>query len=195
VENLVYQAMTSFYAYDFPSEIIYRIWDMMVLAMGTGFKRERKRAIWYVLAPAYYIMEKKQIELSSALTPKELIKAFNNGFVLTYNPDLVISELKDTVTKIFVTKTKIGMPAEKQGLFGSMVGRLTGGGSEATDKAAEMEKLRNKFEDDIDEIFENTEKENVAISQLCSSGGKLDKDIWFGSFLQRFQTAALKNEV
>jgi len=87
VENLVYDSMTSFYAYDFCSEILFRIWDMLIFAMGTGHKSERKRALWYVLAPAYYVMQKKSTELVSAQTPQQLRLAYRNGFTITYNPD------------------------------------------------------------------------------------------------------------
>lgn len=66
IENLVYDSITSFYAYDFSSEMLYRVWDMMIFAMGTGSKQERKRALWYVLSPAYYVLQKKQVELESA---------------------------------------------------------------------------------------------------------------------------------
>lgn len=88
--------------------MLYRIWDMMIFAMGTGNKQERKRALWYVLSPAYYVLSKKQTELESAQTPEQLRKAFKNGFTITYDPDQIINDLKDIVTKMFVSKNKLG---------------------------------------------------------------------------------------
>ena len=91
VENLVYDGITSFYSYYFSSEVLYRIWDVMIFAMGTGFKNERKRAIWYLLTPAFYIMQARKIEIANALTAEEVIKAFRNGFAFTYSGDEAVN--------------------------------------------------------------------------------------------------------
>lgn len=107
VECLIYESMTSFYAYDFPSEVLFRVWDMLFFAMGTGTKSERKRAFWYILSPAYFVMKQKKTELLHSQTPKQLMDAYRNGFAATYNPDSVITELNEVVKTLFLTKNKI----------------------------------------------------------------------------------------
>jgi len=58
------------------------------------------------------------------------------------------------------------------------------------DEAAKMEAIRNKFEDEIDIIFENTQEENKEISKLID-GKNYDVHKWYDSFLSKFKKVAL----
>jgi hypothetical protein len=59
VENLIYDSITSFYATFFSSEVVLRLWDLIIFNMSNKDKADRRRAVWHILAPAYLILREK----------------------------------------------------------------------------------------------------------------------------------------
>jgi hypothetical protein len=55
------------------------------------------------MAPSYLIFREKQEEFLSCNSVKSIIDVYNSGSVVSYNPDWVISELRELVKDIFVT--------------------------------------------------------------------------------------------
>jgi hypothetical protein len=66
VEHLIYDSITSFYSHFFSSDVVLRLWDLIIFNMSTDNKVERKRALWHFLAPAYIILREKQEEILKA---------------------------------------------------------------------------------------------------------------------------------
>jgi hypothetical protein len=59
VEYLIYDHIGSFYSNIFQSEIVYRLWDIIIFNMSTKNKADRKRALWYIMSPAYLLFREK----------------------------------------------------------------------------------------------------------------------------------------
>jgi hypothetical protein len=56
LELLIYDALNSYYADYFPSELLMRIWDIMLFQFSGIDKSLRKIGTWYILAPAFVIL-------------------------------------------------------------------------------------------------------------------------------------------
>ena len=63
VEYLIYDQIGSMYSQVFQSEIVFRLWDIIIFNMSTKHKIDRKRALWYIMSPAYLLFREKQDEL------------------------------------------------------------------------------------------------------------------------------------
>ena len=59
IELLTYKPMSSFYAAQFHTEIIHRLWDIIIFYFSSTEKDERKRGLWWLLSPAYLILKTK----------------------------------------------------------------------------------------------------------------------------------------
>ena len=59
VEHLIYESITTFYANYFSSEVVLRLWDLIIFNLSNKDYADRKRAIWFVLAPAFLIIREK----------------------------------------------------------------------------------------------------------------------------------------
>ena len=66
IESLVYRAIFSFYSTFFTSEIVLRLWDIIIFHFSTRDKLERKRALWWILTPSLYIFEKNEARILEA---------------------------------------------------------------------------------------------------------------------------------
>jgi hypothetical protein len=51
--------MTSFYANFFSSEVVIRLWDLIIFNLANKDKVAKKRALWYFMAPAYWILKER----------------------------------------------------------------------------------------------------------------------------------------
>ena len=60
VDHLIYDSMTSFYAHFFSSDVVLRLWDLIIFSLANTDKVLKKRALWHFMAPAYLILKKKQ---------------------------------------------------------------------------------------------------------------------------------------
>ena len=56
IEWYFYESMTSFYSSVFPTDILMRLWDMVVFNLSTNQLENRKRALWYLLAAPLYMI-------------------------------------------------------------------------------------------------------------------------------------------
>jgi hypothetical protein len=56
IELLVYKPISSFYAAEFHTEIIHRLWDIIIFFFSSTEKEDRKRGLWWLLSPAYLIL-------------------------------------------------------------------------------------------------------------------------------------------
>ena len=69
IETLIYEQVTSLYSNFFSSDIVLRLWDLIIFNLTCKDKEERKRAIWYILSPSYLIFKEKRSQIIAALTP------------------------------------------------------------------------------------------------------------------------------
>lgn len=102
IEHLIYDSIASLYSNFFASAVVLRLWDLIIFNMSTREKVERRRALWYIMAPAYLILREKQTEIMNAKTVLQVVDIYNSGCVLTYNGDWIVGELKVLIKEIFV---------------------------------------------------------------------------------------------
>jgi hypothetical protein len=66
LEWYFYDALSSFYTEIFSSDIILRLWDMIILNLSNSNRNLRKRSLWYILAvPLYMIQTNNDLILST----------------------------------------------------------------------------------------------------------------------------------
>lgn len=105
IEWYFYEDFSSFWANCFSSDLLLRLWDMVVFNLSTNELKNRKRALWYLLAVPIYMIQLNQDSILKSTDPiqlKELI--FNRTASLNYNPNLFIDEILQIITKVFVKK-------------------------------------------------------------------------------------------
>lgn len=68
VDYLIYESLTSFYAHFFSSEVVLRLWDLIIFNLANKDKIAKKRALWYFMAPAYWILKERQQDILAATT-------------------------------------------------------------------------------------------------------------------------------
>jgi hypothetical protein len=103
VDSLIYNPLTSFYAHYFSTEVVLRLWDLIIFNLSNKDKYEKKRALWYFMAPVYWILRERQADIISAKSSQEVHDLFMNGQSITYNPDWIVNDLKSLIKDIFVT--------------------------------------------------------------------------------------------
>ena len=92
----------SFYADYFHSEVVLRLWDIIIFNFCSSDKGERKRGLWWLLSPAYFVLREKKQNILKAKSCTEIIQEFQSGGAITYDPDYFINEIKEINKKIFV---------------------------------------------------------------------------------------------
>lgn len=102
VELLVYQSIASFYSDFFTSDLVLRLWDIIIFLFSSAHKEERKRGTWWLVAPAYLILEEKQKEIVVAKNFQQIIDCYQNGAAISYDPEWFIGKLKTITEKAFV---------------------------------------------------------------------------------------------
>jgi hypothetical protein len=58
LELLIYKPLLSLYSNFFSTDLVLRLWDLIFFWFGAKNKDDRKRGLWYVLAPAYLVLKK-----------------------------------------------------------------------------------------------------------------------------------------
>lgn len=56
IELLTYKTISSFYATDFSTEIVHRLWDITIFFLSSTTQGERKLGLWWLLSPCYLIL-------------------------------------------------------------------------------------------------------------------------------------------
>lgn len=64
------------YASFFKSDVVYRLWDQIIYNLSLGDKIERKRGLWWLLSPAYIILDSRKNRLIQAKSADEIIKLY-----------------------------------------------------------------------------------------------------------------------
>jgi Rab-GTPase-TBC domain len=59
VDRLIYESITSFYAHYFASDVVLRLWDLIIFNISNKDRFEKKRALWYFMAPAFWILRER----------------------------------------------------------------------------------------------------------------------------------------
>jgi len=102
VESLVYDSITSLYSDFFHSDTLLKIWDMTIFYFNTNDQSSKRRGIWLLMAPALLIIALKHQQIEQARTAEEIIEIYHEGCGIDYNPNNIISMLKDLIEDIFV---------------------------------------------------------------------------------------------
>ena len=109
----------SFYADYFTSEVVLRLWDIIIFNFSSSDKTERKRGLWWLLSPAYYVLREKQKNILKAKSCTEIIQEYQSGGALTYDPDFFVNEIREINKKIFVEgEVKTQSAGWARGFFG-----------------------------------------------------------------------------
>lgn len=107
LEMLVYYQIESFYATYFVSEIVLRLWDIIIFNFSSGDKDERKRGLWWLLAPAFFVLQESESDILEAKSCEEVIQVFSDGGSISYDTDMFFRRLKELIKKIFVEGDKV----------------------------------------------------------------------------------------
>lgn len=57
IEFYFYESFSKLYADTFSTDIVLRLWDMVVFNLSTNTIDNRKRALWYLLAVPLYMIQ------------------------------------------------------------------------------------------------------------------------------------------
>ena len=172
VEFLVYKSMMSFYADYFTSEVVLRLWDIIIFNFSSSDKAERKRGLWWLLSPAYYVLREKQRNILKAKSCTEIIQEYQSGGALTYDPDYFVSEIREINKKIFVEgEVKTQSKGFVSGFFGKRGGAAVLESVENRN-AYDFEEQRRQYQEQLKAIFEITQVENATVSELIDQGNK-----------------------
>lgn len=94
IEMLVYAPILSMYSQFFSSELVLRLWDIIFYSFSFKDKLNRKQGLWYILAPAYLVLKKKESQITNALNCEDICKIFKGGCTLWYDSSAFIEELE-----------------------------------------------------------------------------------------------------
>ena len=74
IEFLVYKCMTSFYTNYFTSDMVLRLWDIIIFNFSSGgSNEERKRGLWWILSPAFLVLEEKKTFIEKTTPVSQII--------------------------------------------------------------------------------------------------------------------------
>lgn len=105
LEYYFYDSFSKFYADTFSSDIILRLWDMIVFNLSTNTVDNRKRALWYLLAVPLYMLKVNAELILNCLNPLKIIDLLHfRTASINYNPNLFIDELLAIIKQVFVKK-------------------------------------------------------------------------------------------
>jgi len=76
VDYLIYGSLTSFYASSFSSDVVLRLWDLLIFNLANRDKVAKKRALWYMMAPAYWILRERQTAILEARNVQQVIDLY-----------------------------------------------------------------------------------------------------------------------
>ena len=83
------------YASYFKSDVVYRIWDQIIYFLSMGDKTDRKRGLWWLLAPAANILKASGKKILKAKSAEEVVLLNRQAFSTNNdNPDLMIERIK-----------------------------------------------------------------------------------------------------
>ena len=57
LEYYFYEHFTSMFAFSFSSDMVLRMWDMIILNLSTNKQENRKRALWYMYGCCLYMLK------------------------------------------------------------------------------------------------------------------------------------------
>jgi hypothetical protein len=195
--------LSSFYAHYFTSEVVLRLWDLIIFFISNPDRSLKKRALWYLMAPAYWILKERKNEILNATSLQEVYDLYQNGSALTYSPAWIVNDLRDLIINIFVT-VKVLKPKEGGGVFSKLLnGSSNAAEPDVNERAIQLEETRKRYEGDLTLIFNQIELENKAIAQLLSFEKKsskltipnLDYERWRSHVMSRFKKVAIKKDI
>jgi hypothetical protein len=196
--------LTSFYASYFHSEVVLRLWDIIIFNFCASDKAERKRGLWWLLSPAYFVLREKERNILKAKSCTEIINEFASGGALTYDPDQFIAEIKKINNKIFV-EGEIKTAKQGWGLnFFSKPKEYIKSIENAN--AYDFEEQRRQYQEQLKQIFEIVQIENATVAELMDFGnlysgeerpGKkkvVDSEVLNHNFMQNIKTIAFSED-
>lgn len=107
IEMLVYKPISSLYATFFSSDIVLRLWDLIIFAFSTLKSTDRKQGLWYILAPAFLVLAKLESLILQAQTCEDVVRAFENGRTLWYDPSIFLKELDQQIKSLFIEDCEV----------------------------------------------------------------------------------------
>eukprot|EP00347_Sterkiella_histriomuscorum_P017570 403348829 len=146
IDYYFYDSFTELFTSDFSSDIILRLWDMVVFNLSTNTVDNRKRALWYLLAVPLYMIQANMEGILKSSDPKQIKSLLiNRTSSINYNPNLFIDELLTIIKQVFVKKD-------------TMVNKLL-----KNDMAYQLENLRIDLELEANKRFKEKQEEHKKI--------------------------------
>ena len=106
MEFLIYKTMGSFYSDYFTSELVLRLWDIVIFNFSSSKKDERRRGLWYLLSAAFFVLSTRESQILKATSVAQIIQSFESGGAITYDPDLFIDRLVEINKELFAEGVK-----------------------------------------------------------------------------------------
>ena len=105
LEYYFYDSFSQFFTNSFSSEIVLRLWDMIVFNLSTNSQDLRKRALWYLLAVPLYMVQVNLDAIMKSQNPIQVrVLLTDKTAAFNYNPNLFIDELLLIIRQVFVIK-------------------------------------------------------------------------------------------
>ena len=88
--------------------MVLRLWDVIIFNFSSGgSNEERKRGLWWILSPAFLVLEEKKTFIEKTTSVSQIIQEFKSGPTLIFDPDEFIQKLKAIINKVFIEGTTV----------------------------------------------------------------------------------------
>ena len=164
IELLTYHSITSFYAADFSTDVVHRLWDITIFFLSSAEVEDRKRGVWWLLSPAFLILQEKSEAICACVSCEEVISIYKAGSAISYDPDWFVDKIKEINMKIFVEgKTK------KKNVVQSIISRAK---EVENEFALKFEQKRATYMNKLTDLFKQTQQENDAVNELIEEANQ-----------------------
>lgn len=123
LEQLIYHPIMSLYANYMSTAVVLRLWDLIFFSFSSYESELCKHGRWYIMAPAFIVLQKAQKAILDADTTMKIIFAYKSGFSDFYSEDKFIKELDRCVKKLFIEEIENNNQTTPR----SIISAITGG--------------------------------------------------------------------
>jgi hypothetical protein len=181
VDFFLYDKISSLFANTFPTNTLFRLWDLIILELSSPVDGGVSKGLGYTVSTCLYLLSINEEQIKLATTPEELHWALENSWTAKYNTEEIIEAIFNKNTYNFVAGNWFTR-------------RLASISKTFGDAASYLDNKRISLEEDYDLVFEKTMRENRAIWDLLNDeDGRemLEYPDWYSenskSILSRFK--------
>lgn len=109
------------YSSYFKSDVIYRLWDLIIYHLCLDDKKSRRRGYWWLLSPAFIVLRSREKQIIAAKSANEIINLYQQGGIINYDPDWFVEKIKKFTEQVFVVVEKEEIKSYFFGLYKTKV--------------------------------------------------------------------------